>query len=109
MAQFESRKDDLEQAKVQLVFIAAEKRGGVFRPEKFLSTHPVAFPFLLDEDRRVTKAYGVYQRLGSDALNIARPASFVIDREGIIRFVYVGRSQHDRASLAEVVSTAAKV
>ena len=38
-----------------------------FKPEEFLANNPAPFPFLLDEDRRVTKAYGVYHRLGLDA------------------------------------------
>jgi peroxiredoxin len=103
MAQFESQKDGLEGAQVQAVFIAAEKRDGLFRPEKFLAAHPIAFPFLLDEDRTVTKAYGVYQRLGLDALNIARPATFLVSSQGVIRFAHVGRSQTDRVLLADAL------
>ncbi|SRR5581483_3891377 len=83
-------------------FIAAEKRGGMFRPEQFLQKDPVPFPFLLDEDRTVTKAYGVYHRLGHDAFNIARPATFVVRQDGTIRWIYVGSTQTDRAPLNQV-------
>jgi peroxiredoxin len=86
-----------------LVFIAAEKRSGMFNPEKFLEEHPTPFPFLLDEDRAVTKAYGVYHRLGIDAINIAHPATFVIGRDGTIRYQYVGATQVDRAPIEEVL------
>lgn len=89
---------------VPLVFVAAEKRDEMFAPEKYLKEHPVPFPFLLDEDRAVTKSYGVYQRLGLDAINIARPATFVVGRDGRIRFVYVGSSQIDRAPIDEVLA-----
>ena len=41
--------------------------------------NPVSFPFLLDEDRVVTKNYGLYHLIGMDALNIAHPATLVID------------------------------
>ena len=87
MAQFEPMKNELEQAGAQLVFIAAEKRDGMFKPVKFLEKHPVSFPFLLDEDRSVTKAYGLYHRLAKDAINIAHPATLVVDSGGTVRYI----------------------
>ena len=103
MAQFEPLKEEIGKTGASVFFIAAEKRGGLFKPEKFLAEHPVSFPFLLDQDRRVTKEYGVYHRIGLDAYNIARPATMVVDRGGVIRFVYVGASQHDRAAMDKVL------
>lgn len=107
MAQFESSKDQFKQAGISLVFIAAEKRLGIFKPEKFFAKHPSSFPFLLDEDRSVTKAWGVYQRLRTDAINIARPATFVVDSAGILRWIYVGTNQLDRAPVDTVLKEAA--
>ena len=69
MAQFEPLKDKIEKVG-GLVFIAAQKRGGMFNPQKYLEDHPISFPFLLDEDRSVTKQYGVYHLLGIDAINL---------------------------------------
>ena len=85
------------------MYIAAEKRGGLFKPEKYLAEHPISFPFLLDQDRAVTKAYGIYHRLAHDAINIARPATFVVDRKGVLRFVYVSSDQKDRADVGLVL------
>ena len=90
-------KTDIEQAGAQLAYIAAEKSTGVWKPGKYLQSHPVSYPFLLDEDRAVTKAYGLYHRLGVDAVNIAHPATLVIDRERKIGYIYRGDSQTDRA------------
>ncbi len=109
MAQFESRKDEVSKSGAALVFIAAEKRGGMFKPEKYLVEHPISFPFLLDEDRSVTKAYGVYQRLGVDGFNLARPATFVIDQAGGVAYIYVGASQTDRAPTQEIFGAAGKL
>jgi peroxiredoxin len=103
MARVESTKQALVQAGAELAFIAAEKKNGAFKPAKFLEKHPVSFPFLLDEDRVVTKAYGLYHRIGLDALNIAHPATLVIDRERVIRYIYRGDNQHDRAPLEGVL------
>jgi len=90
-----------------LAFIAAEKRDGVWKPGKFLEKHPIASAFLLDEDRTVTKAYGLHHALGTDAINIARPATLVIcredDRGGVVRYIYRGDNQLDRAPLDEVL------
>lgn len=103
MAQVEPYKQTIAQIGGALVFVAAEKKNGMFNPMKFLDQHPVSFPFLLDEDRSVTKNYGVYQRLGIDAINIARPATFVVGRDHTIRYLYVGATQVDRAPIHEVL------
>jgi peroxiredoxin len=87
-----------------LVFIAAEKRDGVWRPAKFLEKHPIASVFLLDEDRIVTKAYGLHHALGKDAVNIAHPATLAIDRSGLLRYIYRGDNQLDRAPLDDVLA-----
>jgi peroxiredoxin len=107
MTQFESRRPEIEAAGAQLAFIAAEKRDGVWRPGKFLEKHPISSVFLLDEDRAVTKAYGLHHAFGTDALNIAHPATLIIsrddDRGGIVRYIYRGDNQLDRAPLNEVL------
>lgn len=112
MAQFESRIPEVKAAGAQLAFIAAEKRDGVWKPGKFLAKHPIESVFLLDEDRAVTKAYGLHHVFGADAINIARPATFVIsgnkDRAGgndrCVRYIYRGDNQLDRAPLDEVIT-----
>jgi peroxiredoxin len=109
MAQFELIKKEIQQSGAQLVYIAAEKRGGMFKPEKHMREHPASFPFLLDEDRSVTKAYGLHHRLGTDAINIAHPATIVVDRHGIVRFIYRGESQTDRIPVAAVLEVLKKL
>jgi peroxiredoxin len=109
MAQFEPMKNEIERAGAELVYIAAEKRDGMFKPVKFLEKHPVSFAFLLDEDRTVTKAYGLYHRLGTDAINIAHPATLVIDGTGMVRSIYRGDGQTDRAPLEQIMSAVGKL
>ena len=86
------------------MYIAAEMGAGVWKPAKFLQSHPVSYPFLLDEDRFVTKAYGLYHRLGMDAIDIAHPATLVVDRGGMVRSIYRGDSQTDRAPFDQVLA-----
>jgi len=109
MAQFEPYKDEIERVGAQLMFIAAEKGEGFFKPGKFLEKHPTSFPFLLDEDRAVTKAYGLYHRFGYDAINIAHPASLVVDRQRAVRYIYRGENQNDRAPIEQVVEAMKKI
>jgi len=44
-----------------------------------------------------------------DALNIAHPATLVIDPERSVRFIYRGDNQSDRAPLEQVMSTVKKL
>lgn len=97
MAQFEPLIAEIEEAKAELIYIAAEKADGVWKPAKFLEKHPVSFPFLLDEDRAVTKAYGLYHRFGTDAINIAHPATLVVGQDRKLTYIYRGDNQSDRA------------
>jgi peroxiredoxin len=109
MAQFELVKDELKRLGASLVYIAAEKRAGMFNPEKFLQKNPISFPFILDEDRSVSKAYGLYHRLGKDAINIAHPATLVLNASGVLQYVYRGDSQTDRPSVDEVLEAVKKI
>src|SRR5579863_3992235 len=103
MAQFEPHQNEIRHEGAELVYIAAEKSEGMFKPGRYLAAHPISFPFLLDEDRSVTKAYGLYHRFGHDAVNIARPASLVVDRSATVRYIYRGARQTDRAPLNEIL------
>lgn len=108
MVELEGLKAEIEQAAGALVCIAAEKREGMWKPETFLQSHPLSFPFLLDEDRAVTKAYGLYHRIGIDAIDIAHPATLVVDREARVRYIYRGSGQTDRSPMAEVLKALRK-
>ena len=105
MAQLELFKDEVANAGAELTYIAAEKRNGIYKPAKYLEKNPISYPFLLDEDRAATKAYGLYHGLGMDALNIAHPATLIIDRERSLHYIYRGENQHDRAPMERVLTT----
>jgi|GEM_PF-349518 peroxiredoxin Q/BCP len=102
MRALEAHREQIE-ALGGLVYIAAEKLGGLFKPEEYLAAHPVSFPFLLDEDRSITRAWGVYLPFSYDSIRIARPATFVVDAAANIRYIHVGGTQFDRAPVHEVI------
>ncbi len=79
-----------------------EKRGAgavVILPEKlerikgYLDKHAYPFPVLSDAGRRVVKDYGVYVRVNFESVHIARPANFVLDGEGTIRYIFIASIQ----------------
>jgi peroxiredoxin len=45
----------------------------------------------------------VWHRIGIDALNIARPALFLVDRSGRIRYSFVADRQHEFPSHEEIL------
>src|SRR5437879_13054969 len=96
MAQLESLVGEFEKAKNQVAYVAAEKHEGFHKPVQFLQQNPVSFPFLLDEDRSVTKAYGLYHGIGLAASNVAHPATAVLSGGGLVRYIYRGCNQLDR-------------
>jgi peroxiredoxin len=109
MAQFEPLVGEIEEAGAQLAYLAAEKRSGFFKPEQYLEKNPISYPFLLDEDRTVTKAYGLYHRIGIDAINIAHPATLVIGKDKLVRFIYRGDNQLDRVAIDEAMKIVASL
>ena len=100
---------ELWQLGANLACIAAEKRDGIWKPEEYLRSHRINVPFLLDEDRQVIKAYGLYHRVGIDAWNIAHPATIVIDPSGRVRYIYKGDSQGDGAPAEEILKAVKKI
>lgn len=56
------------------------------------------FPFLIDEDREVIKAFDVYHPIGFDAYKIAHPSMFLISGDQKVVYTYVGKNQADRPS-----------
>jgi len=64
-----------------LVVVAVETRGDRARAEKFIEEKGITFTVLYDEGDGVAgKLYGVY----------AVPTSFIIDRNGVIRYRHIG-------------------
>ena len=65
----------------------------------------ITFPLLVDKTRDIIKNYGVYHWLSLEAYNIARPATFIIDKTGIIKYMYIGSHQFDLAKQTEILES----
>lgn len=78
----------------------AQKSAAVRR---FIEETGLPFDILIDESREVVKKYGVWHRFGLDAWNIARPALFLIDRRGSIRYSFIAENQREFPAHDEIV------
>jgi peroxiredoxin len=85
---------------VQVVAVVAQSSEPV---RVFVEETGLPFNILVDESRDVLKAYGVWHAFGLYAWNIARPALFLIDRSGAIRYSFIGQSQEEFPSHAEIL------
>lgn len=65
----------------------------------------ITFPLLVDKTRNVIKNYGVYHWLSLEAYNIARPATFIIDKTGTIQYMYIGTHQFDLVNQTELIES----
>ncbi|MCX5729726.1 MAG: hypothetical protein NTZ28_12980, partial [Nitrospirae bacterium] len=61
--------------------------------------------FSIIEWRQVVKEYGVYVRANLESINIARPANFVLDAAGTIRFIHISSVQIEFASFDDILAT----
>ena len=69
---------------------------------RYVEETGLPYDILIDETRAVAKSYGVWHAWGLDAYNIARPAVFLIDRSGMIRYSFIAKRQDQYPSPEEV-------
>jgi peroxiredoxin len=91
---------------LQVVTVVAQSSDVVRR---YVEDNGLPYNILIDESREVLKAYGVWHRLGLDAWNIARPALFLIDRAGAIRYSFIGERQDEFPTHEEILAEIARM
>lgn len=99
MRQIAERLPEIERRGAKVVAVVAQQPKSAAAD---LKSDPYPFPVLADASRTVVKQYGVYVRANFESINIARPANFVIDANGIIRFIHVASVQIEFASWTEI-------
>ena len=63
----------------------------------------IRYRLISDPKKRIIKDFGVlHPREG-----IARPATFIIDKNGVVRYVHVGKYPSDRPSIQQVMQALA--
>ena len=89
----------------QVVTVVAQSSTAVRR---YVEDKGLPFNILIDESREVAKAYGVWQRIGIDAWNIARPSLFLIEPSGTIRYSFVAGRQDEFPAHEEILKEIAR-
>ncbi|HVP45145.1 MAG TPA: peroxiredoxin family protein [Bryobacteraceae bacterium] len=81
---FEHRLSEFRSRGVEIVAISVDSNAD---SRKLCSSRGYTFPFLSDPKAEVIRRYGVlHPRGGPDGHDIARPAEFLVDSSGIIRW-----------------------
>ena len=99
IAQLRDRFDELQAKRLDVLIVFCQKRENV---AAWAAKHPLPFPILIDDDRSRAKRWGVYAALSYDGIHIARPASFIVDPAGVVRYARISRHQMDHAPFAEI-------
>jgi peroxiredoxin len=76
---------------------------------RYIEETGLPFNILIDETRDVLKAYGVWHAVGLYAWNIARPALFLVDQSGAIRYSFIGDRQDEFPSHEEILKALQQV
>lgn len=95
------RYPEFQRAGLDVVAVVCQKREAV---AAWLAADPMPFPVLIDDDRSRAKAWGVHVAISYDSWDIARPASFVVDTGGIVRYARLSSHQRDPAPIEEILS-----
>jgi peroxiredoxin len=101
------RLGELATTGVQVAAVLPEDKVAIYTA---LGTTSVGYPLLQDPNRAVARRYGVYQLLGWEGRTVrcqwnrARPALFLLDIDGFVRWVHRPRRHQDWPRVRDLVS-----
>ncbi len=91
------RIEEFEERDAQLLAIAPDSRE---HAQAYFQRHDIPFPCLADPDGHVYRQYDVKSALVSLG---QRPGLFIVDREGVVRYAYLGWQQWEIPSVGETL------
>ncbi|MBI1904078.1 MAG: redoxin domain-containing protein [Planctomycetia bacterium] len=105
------RLDDIKKQGAELLAVDPHEdwSAKLFLKEIGLKTGDVGYPLLLDAAQTVSATYGVSFQMRVHTEWSNRPATFIIDREGIIRYERRGESFSDRPSPQAILAELKKL
>ena len=105
------RLDDLKSHGAQLLAIDPHESWSAkyLLKESGFETDDVHYPLLLDPTQTVSATYGVafQMRIHTEVSN--RPATFIIDREGVVRYERRATKYNDRPTPDEIIEQLGKL
>jgi peroxiredoxin len=101
IAQLRDRFDELQSHGLDVLVVLSQKRETV---AAWLKTHPLPFSILTDQDRSRAKRWGAYVAISLESVHMSRPASFVVDRKGVVRYARISKHQMDPAPFEGILA-----
>jgi peroxiredoxin len=98
--------EKIKQAGAELVAISADE---VAYAWSMGQTTGANYQILSDKERKVIKAYGILNTGTNIEGGIAHPSVFILDKEGRIRYLHVGKDPGDRPPDEELIVEIKKV
>lgn len=84
--------DDRERQQLMIDRVAAE------------DGRTIEFPLLSDPDHRVIDRYGLFNHEDPRGREIAHPATYIVDREGVVRYAFVEANYRVRPENADILA-----
>lgn len=92
---------EAEQAGVEIIAVSPDRNE---QSQKLAEGLRLAYRFVADDDLAVTRRYGlIHAGGGADGQDVPRPATVVLDRDGIVRWFSVSRNFQVRPDPGDVV------
>ena len=92
---------EAEQAGVEIIAVSPDRNE---RSQKMAEGLRLAYRFVEDRDLAVTRRYGLlHAGAGPDGRDVPRPATVVLDREGVVRWLSVTGNFQVRPDPGDVV------
>ena len=89
-----------EQAGVEIIAVSPDPNE---QSQKLAEGLRLGYRFVADRDLAVTRRYGlVHARGGADGQDVPRPATVVVDRDGVVRWFSVSRNFQVRPDARDV-------
>lgn len=100
LAQVASSYETIRSLDAELIAISADARSATLEAAE---ARTWTFPLVSDPDLTIIDRYGVRDDADQAGRLIARPATFVLDGAGIVRFCHVGADRQDRPALGAIL------
>jgi peroxiredoxin len=96
--------DKVKQAGAELIAVSVDEQSYAW---SMAQTTGAKFQILSDAEKKTIAAYGIVNAAEHDG--IAHPSIFVLDKEGKIRYMHVGKDPQDRPTDEAIVLEVKKV
>ncbi len=90
--------DTIRGLDAEVLAVSTDGSSGAARAIDYLD---LGFPILFDPEAAVVQNYGVFDLLND---GYATPSTFIIDKDGNVRWKYIGRHYNDRPTNQQIIA-----